>query len=350
MTRRTALAPGASVGGGDPARGCPGVPRRHPLAQAHAHGGGSAPATAVTVPLPWARMYQRERPRALPGHDHRRSRRRGAPIRYVDLRQATTPVRRVRRTGARHPARGPAGRQPALPGAPRGRLGDAVPGGRQRPVPVQPSELLYLVDDDFRHPVTGPLPAAGTGWTTLPPGPGGANLDYIRGNLFDPAGLRTLPADATGEDNDLADLFDHYLRRAAGDPDARLYVLRRALGPRTDRQDKVFGFLPGNGVHDIHMNQGNSRRFSGDDGVWQDGGLLVHFPTSRAGSASVPRLPEPVLAYRRHHRPCAGGHRRRGPSPAPSRSGSSRPSSTRAARRRRPRPSPCSTPRRPRWT
>jgi hypothetical protein len=31
-------------------------------------------------------------------------------------------------------------------------------------------------------------------------------------------------------------------------------------------------------VHDIHMNQGNSGRFRGDDGVWQDGGLLFHFP------------------------------------------------------------------------
>jgi hypothetical protein len=31
-------------------------------------------------------------------------------------------------------------------------------------------------------------------------------------------------------------------------------------------------------VHDIHMNQGNSGRFRGDDGVWQDGGLLLHFP------------------------------------------------------------------------
>ena len=26
------------------------------------------------------------------------------------------------------------------------------------------------------------------------------------------------------------------------------------------------------------MNQGNSARFRGDDGVWQDGGLLLHFP------------------------------------------------------------------------
>jgi hypothetical protein len=42
--------------------------------------------------------------------------------------------------------------------------------------------------------------------------------------------------------------------------------------------DKIFGFRPGNGVHDIHMNQGNSARFRDDDGVWQDGGLLFRFP------------------------------------------------------------------------
>src|SRR5262249_15255490 len=34
-----------------------------------------------------------------------------------------------------------------------------------------------------------------------------------------------------------------------------------------------------NGVHDIHMNQGNNGRFRADDGVWQDGGLLIHLPT-----------------------------------------------------------------------
>ena len=31
-------------------------------------------------------------------------------------------------------------------------------------------------------------------------------------------------------------------------------------------------------MHDIHMNQGNDPRFERDDGVWQDGGLLIHFP------------------------------------------------------------------------
>ena len=48
--------------------------------------------------------------------------------------------------------------------------------------------------------------------------------------------------------------------------------------PKTIMRDRYFGFLPGNGVHDIHMNQGNAGRFIEQDGVWQDGSLLFHYP------------------------------------------------------------------------
>jgi uncharacterized protein YukJ len=142
----------------------------------------------------------------------------------------------------------------------------------------KPSDLLYLVSEDFRHPVTARLEGFADGWNTLPPGPGGPNLDFIRGNLFDPALMRALPPEVSGPDNDLADLLDHYVRRAVEDASARLYVFGERWGPETNVPDKVFGFLPGNGVHDVHMNQGNSSRFARDDGVWQDGGLLLHFP------------------------------------------------------------------------
>ena len=144
-----------------------------------------------------------------------------------------------------------------------------------------PSELLYLVDADFHHPITAALPAPGSGWTPLPSRPGGANLDYIRANLFDPAALRLLPPDATGPDNDLADLLDHYVRRAVNDAAVVAYVFGQRFGPEPATKDKVFGFLPGNGVHDIHMNQGNSPRFTRDDGVWQDGGLLLHLTSEQ---------------------------------------------------------------------
>jgi uncharacterized protein YukJ len=139
-----------------------------------------------------------------------------------------------------------------------------------------PSELLFLVLDDFRHPLTAALPAAASGWTSLAAQPGGPNLDFIRANLFEPSAMRLLPPEVTGPDNDLADLLDHYLRRAMGDPQVVAYVFGQRFGPEPATPDKVFGFLPGNGVHDVHMNQGNSAQFRRDDGVWQDGGLVLH--------------------------------------------------------------------------
>jgi uncharacterized protein YukJ len=140
-----------------------------------------------------------------------------------------------------------------------------------------PSELLYFAADDFRHPLTALLPTTG-GWTALPSQPGAANLDFIRGNLFDPALMRALPPNLSGPDNDLADRLDHYTERAIATADAVVYVFGQRWGPESSVPDKIFGFRPGNGVHDIHMNQGNSARFRNDDGVWQDGGLLFQFP------------------------------------------------------------------------
>ncbi|GHF78592.1 hypothetical protein GCM10018790_65740 [Kitasatospora xanthocidica] len=137
-----------------------------------------------------------------------------------------------------------------------------------------PPNLLYAAIDDFHHPLTQLLPPTGSGWHPEPSRPGTVSLDFIRGNLFDPATMRVLPPDVPGLDNDLEDLLDHYVQRAIADQSIGLYV----FGQRwpTDASDKVFGFHPGNGVHDIHMNQGNDAGHAGDDGVWQDGGLLLH--------------------------------------------------------------------------
>ncbi|NLA28860.1 MAG: DUF2278 family protein [Propionibacterium sp.] len=141
-----------------------------------------------------------------------------------------------------------------------------------------PSELLYVVDDDFRHPLLANLTELGEGWHPVPSTPGGAALDYIRGNLFDPGEMRVLPPEVTGPDNDLADLFEHYVQRAMADSESRLYAFGQRWGPEPGLPDKIFGFRPGNGVHDIHMNQGNEGKYVSDDGVWQDGGLLFHYP------------------------------------------------------------------------
>jgi uncharacterized protein YukJ len=141
-----------------------------------------------------------------------------------------------------------------------------------------PSDLLHLASDDFQHPVTAGLAALGGGWHRLPSVPGGLGLDFIRGNLFDPSSMRPLPPELPGLDNDLADRLDHHVLRAIADPAARVYVYGERWGPEPASRDKIFGFSPGNGVHDVHMNQGSVGRFRADNGVWQDGALLIHFP------------------------------------------------------------------------
>jgi len=145
---------------------------------------------------------------------------------------------------------------------------------------TSPSELLFLVDEDFRHVVTDRLKTLGEGFTSIAKQPGGLALDFIRGNLFDHLDMRPLPPNLPGPDNDLSDRLAHFIDRARNEPDARIFAFGERWGPEAGQADKIFDFKPGNGIHDIHMNQGNVGQFVKDDGVWQDGGLILHFPST----------------------------------------------------------------------
>ena len=139
-----------------------------------------------------------------------------------------------------------------------------------------PPDLLYRVDSDFRHPVAAALASLPAGFTEQQGAPGGAAVDYVRANLCDRPSTHVAPVDLPGPDNDLADLIDHYVARAAGNPDATLYAAGQDWGPEP-RPDEIYGFAPGRGLHDVHLNQGNAPPFVDDDGVWQDGALFLHF-------------------------------------------------------------------------
>ena len=143
---------------------------------------------------------------------------------------------------------------------------------------LSPSELLYRIDEQFSHPLLSDLKQYDLGFTPLLSTAGEVSLDYIRGNLFKKDEMIPLPHDLPGPDNDLNERIDHHIQRAMNDGSALIYAFGERWGPEHNRRDKYFGFLPGNGIHDIHMNQGNVGRFTSDDGVWQDGGLLIHFP------------------------------------------------------------------------
>src|SRR4051794_26849659 len=113
---------------------------------------------------------------------------------------------------------------------------------------VPPSDVEYAV-------VTVKRRALPAGWRAVRPGDG---LDYVRGGICTPEQFRALPIDRPGANNDLNELFDRHLTVGA---------TVQAFGARYD--------APAQGVHDVHQNQGNVARYRNDDGVWQDGGLIV---------------------------------------------------------------------------
>jgi uncharacterized protein YukJ len=92
-----------------------------------------------------------------------------------------------------------------------------------------PSELLFVADEAFQHPVLQWLLSLPDGFTAVPSHPGGVALDYIRGNLFDRRAMRPVPSTEPGPDNDLADKIEHFVSRAAADPDAPALRVRAAM-------------------------------------------------------------------------------------------------------------------------
>jgi uncharacterized protein YukJ len=140
-----------------------------------------------------------------------------------------------------------------------------------------PSEVRYCVCRPFHGAQVQALAALPMGFTSVVTKPGGLAMDFVRQPPFDPKTLRLLPSDVPGPGNDLEDLVGGLVCEAIRDQHALVYAIGSRWGPEPRTPDRVFGFTPGNGVHDIHMNQGNNARFGADDGVWQDGALLVQY-------------------------------------------------------------------------
>jgi uncharacterized protein YukJ len=206
-------------------------------------------------------------------------------------------------------------RQPATGASPHYQLLCSAGGERWR-VAINarskqaPSEVAYAVISRFAHPIVAAAEALADGWRVLPQRTAaGGGVDFIRGNLAQPEAFTPLPISVPGPDNDLDELFDFHLRPLIGDADARVCAFGQSWGPE-GAADQYFGFKPGQGVHDVHQNQGNSGSFTGDDGVWQDGGLLAQ----RGGSWTAILLRFQSQAW---HTDDATGHTLPGPAPEP---------------------------------
>ena len=68
---------------------------------------------------------------------------------------------------------------------------------------------------------------------------------------------------------------DTLLNQAVAEGNAVIYAFGSAFSDR----GKV------DGVHNIHMNQGNIGKFAYDNGVWQDGGIFLYYPAANTWTA-----------------------------------------------------------------
>jgi uncharacterized protein YukJ len=128
------------------------------------------------------------------------------------------------------------------------------------------SRLAYWVDHDMGdHPIVPRLSRLDFGFHPFDeaPGFGRRGLDYIRGSLFNTQSGRVLPHDIPGQNNDIIDVLEPEVKKAI-DEKANIYL----FGSMFDTND---------GIHNVHMNQGNIRKFKKDDGVYRDGGLLIEY-------------------------------------------------------------------------
>ncbi|QUL55461.1 YukJ family protein [Paenibacillus tritici] len=148
------------------------------------------------------------------------------------------------------------------------------------------NQVLYYVGEDFKSDETARWLTLESGFTEITRDNRNLALDYIRGNLVIPNKMVALPNTNPNETedsdphNNLYDKITSYLKEAQ-EQDATLYVFGEPWGPEEDKPDKYFGFTPGRGVHNIHMNQGNAGGYARENGAWQDGGVLIHFENER---------------------------------------------------------------------
>jgi uncharacterized protein YukJ len=161
------------------------------------------------------------------------------------------------------------------------------------------SDVLYAIEEGFTPPDVAGLLALPMGMTALKSEPGGLALDFVRSTvngapMISKAQMTLLPQ-ASGK-GAKGSAEEQMIRsaKAAALQNAVVTLLNMTIA---DKDGVIYAFGSAyadsgkvDGIHDIHMNQGNpvggkNGGFSGDNGVWQDGALLIHLPSQGTWTA-----------------------------------------------------------------
>lgn len=145
---------------------------------------------------------------------------------------------------------------------------------------LSPPDLLFQSLTSLPASLVQQLKALPAGFKKIPSKPGGLARDFVRDGLLNISKFKVVPGDTPGADNDLKDTIEAAVLAAIKAPGSIVYAFGAKWGPET-KKDKYFHFLPGNGIHDIHMNQGNDKSHASEDGVYRDGCLIFAYPNDK---------------------------------------------------------------------
>jgi uncharacterized protein YukJ len=147
--------------------------------------------------------------------------------------------------------------------------------------PNSPSTVFFQTTTTLPDSFKKGLTELAAGFSKLKSESNGLAIDYVRGGLVKVKTMKLLPPDAPGVDNDLKDLLETAIVKAMDLEGSTIYAFGAKWGPEPGKADKYFRFVPGNGIHDIHMNQGNSGKYKKDNGIYQDGALVISYPDDK---------------------------------------------------------------------
>jgi uncharacterized protein YukJ len=160
---------------------------------------------------------------------------------------------------------------------------------------VDGSEVLYAIEEGFMPPDLAGLTALPMGMTSLKSQPGGLALDFVRSTvsgapMITKAQMTLLPQAGAKAVGGSVEAQAIQRARAKALENAVVTLLNMTIA---DKDGVIYAFGSAyadsgkvDGIHDIHMNQGNPKNnHGGDNGVWQDGALFISLPSKSTWTA-----------------------------------------------------------------
>jgi uncharacterized protein YukJ len=159
---------------------------------------------------------------------------------------------------------------------------------------VDGSEVLYAIEEEFTPPDVAALQALPMGMTPLKSEPSGLALDFVRSQIngspmITQQQMTLLPQVRSKGLSEEERMLSR--ARAGALQNAVVTLLNMTIA---DKDGVIYAFGSAyadsgkvDGIHDIHMNQGNPAAggHSGDNGIWQDGALFIHLPSKGTWTA-----------------------------------------------------------------